>query len=66
MEIMTSRLMINIYKVVADPMPAPSSTTRSFVDTHLSGDPVFLHIDTSNDSDDSDDFDDFDDRGTPE
>lgn len=43
MEIMTSRMIINLYKVAKDPMPVLNSTEKTYVDSQFGGGPVFLH-----------------------
>lgn len=47
MEIMTSRMIINLYKVAKDPIPVPSSTEKTYVDSQFGGGPVFLHTEDS-------------------
>ncbi|KJA29680.1 hypothetical protein HYPSUDRAFT_127052 [Hypholoma sublateritium FD-334 SS-4] len=48
MEIMTSRMIINLYKIAKDPiMPVPSSTEKTYVDSQFGGGPVFLHTEDS-------------------
>ncbi len=47
MEIMTSRMIINLYKVAKDPIPVPSSTEKTYVDSQFGGGPVFLHTEGS-------------------